>query len=173
MREENAALKRRLKEQDAPEDDGGGGLFGGLARTLGFGKTEEEKRLERQQAQIGKEIDEVFKGGGLVGSMVGALAKGAIGMVGKAFAEGQADMDNVLRSMERALAAQLGDGVQCDPPMQQMYSSSNINGRVTKQVQLVTSARGSRGRAAARRSRAGRGDGDTAPAGRGDAAATA
>ena len=35
--------------------------------------------------------------------------------------------------------------MQCAMPMQQMYSSSNINGNVVKQVQLVTQAQGSRG----------------------------
>ena len=35
--------------------------------------------------------------------------------------------------------------MQCAMPMQQMYSSSSINGNVVKQVQLVTQAQGSRG----------------------------
>ena len=66
-------------------------------------------------------------------------------MAGKAFAETQGDMDSVLRAIESRLRDRLGDDVQCSMPMQQMYSSSNINGNVVKQVQLVTQAQGSRG----------------------------
>ena len=68
-----------------------------------------------------------------------------VGMAGKAFAETQGDMDSVLRAIENRLRDRLGDDVQCAMPMQQMYSSSSINGNVVKQVQLVTSAQGSRG----------------------------
>jgi len=143
LRRENADLKRRLRSQEEPADDGG--FLGGLAKTFGFGKSEAKKERERQEKAISREIDEVFKGGGLVGSMMGAMAKGVVGMVGSAFAETKNDMDAVLATMEGALASRLGDDVRCDAPMQQMYSSSNINGRVTKQVQLVTSARGSKG----------------------------
>ena len=68
-----------------------------------------------------------------------------VGMAGKAFAETQGDMDSVLRAIENRLRDRLGDDVQCAMPMQQMYSSSSINGNVVKQVQLVTQAQGSRG----------------------------
>ena len=143
LRRENAELKSKLARQKEPE--GGGGFLGGLAKTFGFGKTDEEKALEKQKKQMDSAIDEVFKGGGLVGGLMGSLAKGVVGMAGKAFAETQGDMDSVLRAIENRLRDRLGDDVQCSMPMQQMYSSSNINGNVVKQVQLVTSASGSRG----------------------------
>ena len=76
---------------------------------------------------------------------MGSLAKGVVGAAGKMMAETQGDMDSVLRAIENRLRDRLGDDVQCAMPMQQMYSSSNINGNVVKQVQLVTSASGSRG----------------------------
>lgn len=143
LRRENAELKSKLARQKEPE--GGGGFLGGLAKTFGFGKTDEEKALEKQKKQMDNAIDEVFKGGGLVGGLMGSLAKGVVGMAGKAFAETQNDMDSVLRAIENRLRDRLGDDVQCAMPMQQMYSSSNINGNVVKQVQLVTQAQGSRG----------------------------
>ena len=143
LRRENAELKSKLARQKEPE--GGGGFLDGLARTFGFGKTDEEKALEQQKKQMDNAIDEVFKGGGLVGGLMGSLAKGVVGAAGKMFAETQGDMDSVLRAIENRLRDRLGDDVQCSMPMQQMYSSSNINGNVVKQVQLVTSASGSRG----------------------------
>ena len=143
LRRENAELKSKLARQKEPE--GNGGFLDGLAKTFGFGKTEEEKALEKQKKQMDNAIDEVFKGGGLVGGLMGSLAKGVVGMAGKAFAETQGDMDSVLRAIENRLRDRLGDDVQCSMPMQQMYSSSNVNGQVMKQVQLVTSAQGSRG----------------------------
>ena len=143
LRRENAELKSKLARQKEPE--GGGGFLGGLAKTFGFGKTDEEKALEKQKKQMDNAIDEVFKGGGLVGGLMGSLAKGVVGAAGKMFAETQGDMDSVLRAIENRLRDRLGDDVQCSMPMQQMYSSSNINGNVVKQVQLVTSASGSRG----------------------------
>ena len=76
---------------------------------------------------------------------MGSLAKGVVGAAGKMFAETQGDMDAVLRAIENRLRDRLGDDVQCSMPMQQMYSSSSINGNVVKQVQLVTQAQGSRG----------------------------
>ena len=76
---------------------------------------------------------------------MGSLAKGVVGAAGKMFAETQGDMDSVLRAIENRLRDRLGDDVQCAMPMQQMYSSSSINGNVVKQVQLVTQAQGSRG----------------------------
>ena len=141
LRRENAELKSKLARRKEPE----GGFLDGLAKTFGFGKTDEEKALEKQKKQMDNAIDEVFKGGGLVGGLMGSLAKGVVGMAGKAFAETQGDMDSVLRAIENRLRDRLGDDVQCSMPMQQMYSSSNINGNVVKQVQLVTSASGSRG----------------------------
>jgi len=143
LRRENAELKSKLARQKEPES--GGGFLGGLAKTFGFGKTDEEKALEKQKKQMDSAIDEVFKGGGLVGGLMGSLAKGVVGAAGKMFAETQGDMDSVLRAIENRLRDRLGDDVQCSMPMQQMYSSSNINGNVVKQVQLVTSASGSRG----------------------------
>jgi len=142
LRRENAELKSKLARQKEPSE---GGFLGGLARTFGFGKTDEEKALEQQKKQMDNAIDEVFKGGGLVGGLMGSLAKGVVGAAGKMFAETQGDMDSVLRAIENRLRDRLGDDVQCAMPMQQMYSSSNINGNVVKQVQLVTSASGSRG----------------------------
>ena len=135
-------MKSKLARQKEPSE---GGFLGGLARTFGFGKTDEEKALEQQKKQMDNAIDEVFKGGGLVGGLMGSLAKGVVGAAGKMFAETQGDMDSVLRAIENRLRDRLGDDVQCSMPMQQMYSSSNINGNVVKQVQLVTSASGSRG----------------------------
>ena len=143
LRRENAELKSKLARQKEPES--GGGFLGGLAKTFGFGKTDEEKALEKQKKQMDSAIDEVFKGGGLVGGLMGSLAKGVVGAAGKMFAETQGDMDSVLRAIENRLRDRLGDDVQCSMPMQQMYSPSNINGNVVKQVQLVTSASGSRG----------------------------
>jgi len=143
LRRENAELKSKLARQKEPE--GGGGFLDGLAKTFGFGKTEEEKALEKQKKQMDSAIDEVFKGGGLVGGLMGSLAKGVVGAAGKMFAETQGDMDSVLRAIENRLRDKLGDDVQCAMPMQQMYSSSSINGNVVKQVQLVTQAQGSRG----------------------------
>merc|ERR1719359_2238612 len=101
LRRENAELKSKLARQKEPE--GGGGFLDGLAKTFGFGKTEEEKALEKQKKQMDNAIDEVFKGGGLVGGLMGSLAKGVVGMAGKAFAETQGDMDSVLRAIENRL----------------------------------------------------------------------
>ena len=75
LRRENAELKKRHN----PEPEGSG-IFDGIAKF--FGKRE-ETALEKQQNQMSKEIDEVFKGGGLMGSMLGAVAKGVVGMAGK------------------------------------------------------------------------------------------
>ena len=77
LRRENAELKSKLARQKEPE---GGGFLDGLAKTFGFGKTEEEKALERQKKQMDSAIDEVFKGGGLVGGLMGSLAKGVVGI---------------------------------------------------------------------------------------------
>ena len=77
LRRENAELKSKLARQKEPE---GGGFLDGLAKTFGFGKTEEEKALEKQKKQMDNAIDEVFKGGGLVGGLMGSLAKGVVGI---------------------------------------------------------------------------------------------
>ena len=140
LRRENAELKSKLARQKEPE---GGGFLGGLAKTFGFGKTEEEKALEKQKKQMDNAIDEVFKGGGLVGGLAGLLGQGLVPPA-KCSRRRRATWTPCCGPSKTGLD-RLGDDVQCSMPMQQMYSSSSINGNVVKQVQLVTSAQGSRG----------------------------
>ena len=68
LRRENAELKSKLARQNEPSESGG--FLDGLAKTFGFGKTDEEKALEKQKKQMDNAIDEVFKGGGLVGGLM-------------------------------------------------------------------------------------------------------
>ena len=142
LRRENADLKRRLERNRGGGDEDEGGLLDGIAKF--FGK-KEETALEKQQKAMSREIDQVFKGTGILGSVIGGLAKGVAGMASTMMAETAQDMDAALRAVERRLAARLGDDVVCDAPFQQAYSSSSFNGQVSKQIQGVTRARGAKG----------------------------
>jgi len=152
LRRENAELKRKLRAAE-PADDGGG-LFGGLAKLFGGQKSEQERALEQQQSQISKEIDEVFKGGGLVGGLMGAVAKGVVGLAGKAMAETQQDVALVYEALRLELEGRLGPDVRGAARVRRRRPDARREGAALESRCLVegtprsfSRARWSRGRA--------------------------
>jgi len=103
-------------------------------------KKKEISPLEKQKEDLNKEIDQVLKGTGLLGGLMGSIVKGTFGMITGMMASSAADIDRVLQEAEKRLEFQLGPGVKCDAPFQRSYSSSNINGQVSKRVRLACQA---------------------------------
>lgn len=136
LRRENAQLRSRL---DKEEGSGPLGLLRGL-----FGKRE-ETALERQKRELDSQIDEAFRGTGLLGSLAGAMTKSVMGMASSMMAQTNADIDLVQKKVAEELERQgkLQGPITSDTPMQQSYASTNINGRVTKNISLVYRVSGS------------------------------
>ena len=135
LRQENEQLKSRLDEEK-------GGLFSGLRKMFG-GEKKTMTPYQRQKKELDQQIDQVLGGTGLLGGFMGSMMKGIAGMAAKSFAQTSEDIERVQQAAVDALTTQLGASIQFDSPMQQAYSSSSINGVVTKNIQLVFQASGS------------------------------
>lgn len=133
LRRENAELKQKLGEAEGSAE--GGGIIekiGNGIKSLFGGKKESAPLAERSFPSMG---------------IVGALLQPAIGMLGSLFKDSQEDIGKVLSEVEVILArsGRLGSRVECGPIYSQSYSSMNINGRQSTQVQLQFQAKGDQG----------------------------
>ena len=127
LRRENAELKQKLEAEGGAE---GGGLIekiGNGIKSL-FGGKKSAPLAERSSSM----------------GILGALLQPAIGMLGNLFKDSQEDIGKVLSEVEVILArsGRLGSSVECGPIYSQSYSSMNINGRQSTQVQLQFQAKG-------------------------------
>jgi len=141
----NQGMKRRDNKKES------GGLFSGIvnmSKKMIFGEEDEKtKRKREQKAELSKGIDSIFKGTGLAGGILGSMAKGVAGMALDAMSEATAGVDEVQQKVASALEQDgtLGYDVHLGFPMSQSSSSLNINGIVSKSVQLLLPAEGSKG----------------------------
>eukprot|EP00437_Effrenium_voratum_P024293 CAMPEP_0181411356 /NCGR_PEP_ID=MMETSP1110-20121109/7833_1 /TAXON_ID=174948 /ORGANISM="Symbiodinium sp., Strain CCMP421" /LENGTH=257 /DNA_ID=CAMNT_0023533973 /DNA_START=42 /DNA_END=815 /DNA_ORIENTATION=+ len=105
------------------------GLFGGGDKI--------EKRKESEPAPL---FDS--SGGGF--GIFSALLQPALGLFGNLMKDSRDDTQAVLSEAQTILtrSGELGSRVQCGPIFSQSYSSMNINGRQSKQVQLQFQAKG-------------------------------
>jgi len=119
---------------------GPGDFFGGLFKP------------KTPASQVDTAIDQVLKDAPLPIKMMGGLFKGVASMAGEAMAEAADEIDRVRAATERAVmldpqaASMLGNGVTTGAPFSQAFSTSNINGAVSKSVNLQMPISGSAGR---------------------------
>ncbi|CAK9047728.1 unnamed protein product [Durusdinium trenchii] len=131
LRRENEELKKKLGR----ESEGGGNFIekiGNGIKSL-FGGNKEPSALADGPS---------FGGLGLLGS----LLQPAIGMMGSLLKGSQDDIDRVLSEAQTLItrSGRVGSSVECGPIYRQSYSSMNINGRQTTQVQLQFQVQGDR-----------------------------
>lgn len=139
LRRENAELKRKLNEGEQSAPKGGildkvGEAAQGLRGLFGGSK---DRSLD------------VARGSSLPSALglVGSLIKPMIGLVGNMLQAAQSDVAVVQDAAEAAVlrSGRLGSRVERGPTMSQSYSSMNINGQQTTQLQLQYQVQGDRG----------------------------
>lgn len=136
-----------LRERLEPSD---GGFFAPLKSFLGFGPPRELTPAEKQKKEMDGAIDEVLKGTGVLGSVLGSVFKRVVGVAGGMMAQTANDMAAVRTEAERVLSASpdalrsLGGDIEVGAPYSSSFSSSSFNGVATKQVVLVCPIRGSK-----------------------------
>lgn len=118
LRRENAELKAQIEEKKGPL---------GILRGLFGSKPQESTAISP--------VDGLF-------GVAGAVAKGIFSVASSVMRETQGDVDLVQDAVAAQLRAEFGGPVTCEPPFQQSYSSTSINGRVSKRVALVFRAQG-------------------------------
>ncbi|CAM9856024.1 unnamed protein product, partial [Heterosigma akashiwo] len=126
-----------------------------IGKLLGKDKKKDEITTTERRTEpvndVNSAIDTLLKDAPLPVKLAGGLIKGIAGMAGSMMAETRNDVEEVLDEMNRALRfdpnvqALLGEGAQCGLVLSQSYSSSNINGRVSKQLFLQVQVAGARG----------------------------
>lgn len=131
LRRENAELKSRLENDQKPSF---------LSRL--FGK-KEETALEKQQKALNAEIDQAFKGNGLMGSLAAMMTKSIIGAAGSAMAQSMEEIKRVQDKVaEELVRSGKLDQVTSQTPYEQSYSQINVNGKAVTQVMLTYEASG-------------------------------
>eukprot|EP01031_Cornospumella_fuschlensis_P043284 gene43284-52905_t len=104
-----------------------------LARTKdrAIQRTQEEQQKELRKRELSSEIDEIFRGTGLLGGMVGGAFKAFSGALVDALESSRSDVDAVQLAVKRALerdaeaAALLGAGLASSAPVSTASSSSS------------------------------------------------
>jgi len=158
VNDNDAGLSRQRARNDQKQDRGG--LFqkvagtaksavGGLTKL--FGVDEETKRKRAMKKQLNTEIDNVFKGGGIMGGLMGGIVKSIGGVLMESMAQNANDVEDVQRAVSQLLRQHdksrnvVGESIQCFMPMQSGSSSTNINGVYEKRISLMFPVQGSRG----------------------------
>jgi len=124
-------------------------VFEGVKKTFGIDKESQIKRERKRE--VNTMIDKMMTGTGVLGGVVGGLMKGVGGMVLDAMADSANDVDLVRKKVETSLdmdssaSSILGDDVKCGSPYSSSFSSSNINGFISKSISLAMPVSGSRG----------------------------
>ena len=139
LKRENAELKKKLGEEDEPK----GSNF--------------IEKIGNSIEKIGNSIKSLFGGdkkdpaplaatSSLPGALgiLGSFLRPAIGMMGSLLKDSQDDIQSVLSEAEKILirSGRLGSRVECGPIFSQSYSSMNINGQQSTQVQLQFQVKG-------------------------------
>jgi hypothetical protein len=123
-------------------------VVGGVAKL--FGRDEESMRRKQRTAAFNAEIDRAVQGTGLVGGMLGRLAKSMGGAMINTLAEGVEKMENVKNQVENLLnensesAAALGQPVQLFHAISTSAHSTNINGKSVDNIVMIIPVQGSR-----------------------------
>jgi hypothetical protein len=126
-----------------------GGLLSKVASFFGMDKESREKRERKRE--INTAIDRAFQGTGLLGGLMGGIAKTVGGMMAETMYEATKDFEMVQSAvvrrleMDSSVTKSLGDMISLSQPFTSSSSSMNINGVVTKQYFYIMSASGDRG----------------------------
>ena len=134
LKRENAELKKKLGE-DEPKGSNFIEKIGNSIKSLFGGDKKEPAPLAEASSSSS------FPGGlGILGSFL----RPAIGMMGSLLKDSQDDIQSVLSEAEKILtrSGRLGSRVECGPVFSQSYSSMNINGQQSTQVQLQFQVKG-------------------------------
>ena len=108
-----------------------------------FGLDNESKLKKERQRKVNESIDNMLAGTGIVGGVFGGLMKGVANVMAESFAESAGDMDKVMAEVQRNLESQedfqniLGDSLSLGSPFSTSISSSNINGIINKNMNLI------------------------------------
>lgn len=132
LKRENAELKKKLGEEDEPKGSNFIEKIGNSIKSLFGGDKKDPAPLAEAPS---------FPGGlGILGSFL----RPAIGMMGSLLKDSQGDIQSVLSEAEKILtrSGRLGSRVECGPIFSQSYSSMNINGQQSTQVQLQFQVKG-------------------------------
>jgi len=116
-------------------------------------KNDSQKELVRREEQkrFDSAIDNFLKDAPFPAKIAGELIKGVGGMVAGMAAETRNDVAEVLLEAERSLRLDseavdlLGTEIRCGAPFSQSYSSTSINGKVSKQIILQVPVQGTKG----------------------------
>jgi len=111
------------------------------------------KREEKKEAQkeVNQAIDTLLKDAPLPFKLAAPFMKSVAGMVQTSLAESQSEIKEVVELTRQALSsdpqakALLGSQIMCDAPFSSSFSSVDINGQVSKQIQLGFQVQGSSG----------------------------
>jgi hypothetical protein len=150
LRRENEELKQKL--EGSSDENMFTKMVKGVKSLLGLGRSEIQKSTEQkvqqtQDSAAKSSLSWPFGGAstslGALG-LFGALLKPVLGIMGNLLQSSQNDIDAVLTEAQSALlrSGQLGSRVECGPIYSQSYSSMNINGQQSAQVQLQFQAKG-------------------------------
>ena len=132
LKRENAELKKKLGEEDDQKGSSFIEKIGNGIKSLFGGEKKDPAPLADASS---------FPGAlGLLGSFL----RPAIGMMGSLLKDSQDDIQTVLSEAETLLtrSGRLGSRVECGPIFSQSYSSMNINGQQSTQVQLQFQVKG-------------------------------
>lgn len=149
--------KQRKPEESRKEPSEPG--FLGLAKSTAkfavnklsklFGRDEESMKKKERTAAFNTEIDRAFQNTGLIGGMMGRAVKLVGGMVMNNLAESMKDIEQVrsdiadLIGLDSSSCTALGGTYQVYIPIASSSSTSVINGRKTKRMQLIMPVQGS------------------------------
>lgn len=132
LKRENAELKKKLGEEDEPKGSNFIEKIGNSIKSLFGGDKKDPAPLAEASS---------FPGAlGILGSFL----RPAFGMMGSLLKDSQDDIQSVLSEAEKILtrSGRLGSRVECGPIFSQSYSSMNINGQQSTQVQLQFEVKG-------------------------------
>lgn len=153
------AIRRGHVQVRLAAEDGGGFLAGlkDAAINLFKPKQEDPQRaaIAKRQKEIDKSVDALMGGTGLFGAVMAPLLKQVGGALTEAVAQQGEDIGAVLAALDSALqrdlrvSRSLGGSVAAGSPMQQSYSSMNVNGVTRKMITLIVPVTGARARGTA------------------------
>jgi len=149
--EENKLRYSGSEPKDKSEKSGIISAIGNrVSKFLGLDRASREKR-ERKKA-LNTSIDKMMEGTGLAGALMGSMMKTVGGIMAESISQSSEDIQFVTDAAENCLYQNndvtqiLGANIRCGNPFSSSFSSSNINGQVSKNVMLVMPVSGVSGR---------------------------
>lgn len=146
----NGYSLNRDDDMNSPEkESSGGSLFSSIGNNISrfLGIDDDSKRKRERKNELNRSIDQMFKGSGFAGGLMGSLFKGVAGMAMEAMQESMETIgvvqDQAKISVE--LNGALGVGVAVGMPFQQSSSSMNVNGVTVRKTFMAMPVSGSRG----------------------------